>query len=1018
MCLNELRASFRSPSAAYRSYPFYSLNGKLKPDEVARQVRDMHSHGMGGFFLHSREGLESAYMGEEWMQAIEAAISAAKETGSYAWLYDEDRFPSGGAGGLVQGADRQHYSAKAITVALQDTPCAEADAFCFAVQIKDGKLLQARKLTSTPPLADDEQVAVFRVEVSAPCEWFNNEAPPDNLNPDAIAQFIAVTHEKYRERFGAEFGKTVRGIFTDEPNIADFRCKYTPGRDWLPWTNGFWELFEERRGYRLEEQLPALFWEGSDTPTIRHDYWKTITERFCMSYSKQLGAWCSENNLMLTGHYMGETVLSFAARMSGAIMPHYYYQQMPGIDALTDATTEYLTAKQCSSVANQLGRRSICEMYGCAGWEFSFEGQKAVGDWLYAMGIDTRCQHHALYSSCGCRKRDYPPTFNEISCWWEHNGVMEDYFGRLSAALAGGKAVRKVLLIHPQASAWLTTGPGYCTDFVWHVDDSAANKLQARLEQVMHTLLGNHIDFDFGDEMIIEQLASVTEDRLTIGQMEYPIVVLPFLRTLSKTALALLNTFTDQGGKVVVLGDELRLVDGRPDPAIDTLLCRRNVTVLSSAAALPPYIRSIGPAQLSIQNDACQEQDQLYSLLKEFDDHYVLFLANNNREAGCIVNITLPFSGKVERWDPLSGAIQETAVWESGETVSFPHRFDPTGSALYIIEKGAAPKRLTAAPILPHAIPDYAPKHLFPAKAKVSRSHPNVLLLDTCSYQLDGGAWSVPMQVWQAQKIVREQLGMPQIHSNGSPQRYRWVDTPHQNDDTPLKLRFTFLVDRVPEGVVRLAVEKPEPYAFALNGVPIAANPDGWYFDRELRTLPLPSLHAGINEIILSCAYKNRYELEDIFLLGDFGVTTERVITAEPEEIRIGDWGAQGYFHYAGSLTYHYRFTWDTAVGAALVLEECDAVTVHVRVNGQDVGDLPWRSVDGLEISDYLVDGENTLDIEVMGSQRNLFGLFHQVGIHNPWTDWTFFTRAGAREDPEYITKRYGLLKRPYLRMK
>ena len=155
-----------------------------------------------------------------------------------------------------------------------------------------------------------------------------------------------------------------------------------------------------------------------------------------------------------------------------------------------------------------------------------------------------------------------------------------------------------------------------------------------------------------------------------------------------------------------------------------------------------------------------------------------------------------------------------------------------------------------------------------------------------------------------------------------------------------------------------------------------------------------------------------------MYLLGDFGVTADRVIAAEPEEIRIGDWGPQGYFHYAGSLTYHYTFEWDDRGNAELVLEEFKAVTIHVRVNGKNAGDMPWHCTEGLDISQYLREGQNTLEIEVVGSQRNVFGLFHQTGVQNVWTDWTFFSRDGSREDPEYVTWPYGLFKRPYIRIK
>ena len=38
------------------------------------------------------------------------------------------------------------------------------------------------------------------------------------------------------------------------------------------------------------------------------------------------------------------------------------------------------------------------------------------------------------------------------------------------------------------------------------------------------------------------------------------------------------------------------------------------------------------------------------------------------------------------------------------------------------------------------------------------------------------------IEVWKAQKEIRENLEMRQIYHNGLEQRYRWVNTRHKND--------------------------------------------------------------------------------------------------------------------------------------------------------------------------------------------------------------------------------------------
>ena len=92
---------FVSPGAEYRGLPFWSWNGKLEPEKLRRQIRSFHEMGFGGFFMHSRVGLETPYLGKEWFECIRASIDEAEKRNMLACLYDEDRWASGAAGGFV-----------------------------------------------------------------------------------------------------------------------------------------------------------------------------------------------------------------------------------------------------------------------------------------------------------------------------------------------------------------------------------------------------------------------------------------------------------------------------------------------------------------------------------------------------------------------------------------------------------------------------------------------------------------------------------------------------------------------------------------------------------------------------------------------------------------------------------------------------------------------------------------------------------------------------------------------------
>ena len=85
----------------FRGAPFWSWNDDLDPEELRRQVRSMCESGMGGFFMHARSGLITPYMSQEYFDCHRACIEEAKRLGMGAWLYDEDCWPSGFAGGMM-----------------------------------------------------------------------------------------------------------------------------------------------------------------------------------------------------------------------------------------------------------------------------------------------------------------------------------------------------------------------------------------------------------------------------------------------------------------------------------------------------------------------------------------------------------------------------------------------------------------------------------------------------------------------------------------------------------------------------------------------------------------------------------------------------------------------------------------------------------------------------------------------------------------------------------------------------
>jgi hypothetical protein len=94
-------ALFANPPAEFRPVPFWSWNDHLDVERLIEQQRSLRRAGMGGFFMHSRPGIMTPFLSDEWFAAIKACIEEARASGMQAWLYDEWSFPSGFAGGAV-----------------------------------------------------------------------------------------------------------------------------------------------------------------------------------------------------------------------------------------------------------------------------------------------------------------------------------------------------------------------------------------------------------------------------------------------------------------------------------------------------------------------------------------------------------------------------------------------------------------------------------------------------------------------------------------------------------------------------------------------------------------------------------------------------------------------------------------------------------------------------------------------------------------------------------------------------
>ncbi|NDJ54409.1 MAG: glycoside hydrolase, partial [Chloroflexi bacterium] len=403
-------SQFKTPPNQYRELPFWSWNDDLDPAEVARQVKLFAHAGWGGFFIHARSGLKTPYLSEQWMACVGAAVDAAKEHGLTAWLYDEDKWPSGFAGGLSVAANPAHRMMH-LFCSIDDKPALIAERIAmFQAREVEGELIDIRPV-DTPSLQDsaDRLIQFYPQHLPLGIGKFNGYSYLSMLDPEAVRGFIETTHEAYKAHLGAHFGSTIPGIFTDEPAYLTDKG-IDPSQVMLPWTDELPRLYQERSGRDLLPELASLFFDVGDYHQVRYEFWATVTQRFVDSYTKQIADWCAANHLKSTGHLMHEDTLTRQVERIGSAMQHYAHMHIPGVDNLARTINEgwgtVLTLKQLDSVVSQMGKeRALVENYGASGYDFAHHGRKWIGEWAYVLGANLNNPHLAAYSLRGARKR-------------------------------------------------------------------------------------------------------------------------------------------------------------------------------------------------------------------------------------------------------------------------------------------------------------------------------------------------------------------------------------------------------------------------------------------------------------------------------------------------------------------------------------------------------------------------------------------------------------------------------------
>jgi hypothetical protein len=554
---------FHNPPREYGILPFWFLNGELDPEEMLYQLREFRDKGMPGIILHGRYGLETAYIGETYLDRIHFAVEEAEKLGLQTWIYDEMNWPSGTADKRVLQArpDLAERYIECMNFTIRGpwfTYLTGADSRYLDFEKSTPVAAFAIRLDGAEEVIDLTPNLSFRDVIP----W---EAPPGNwrllyivekiadyyidaLNPEATAEFLRLGFDPYVSAVNGKMSSQMLGFYTDEPAMH----YYLSGADnaVVPWTKDMFRRFQARNGYNLRPRLPDLFFDiRPDSARVRYDFYNTLTDFYSQAYYQQIHEWCQQHNVLFTGHLLYEEWLRRLIRVEGNLFKHYPHMDVVGVDHLypiignQDRPEEHVAMKVGSSAAHQFGSpRLLCESFGGMFMDATMQRMKWIADWEYVLGVNLLNPHGFHYTLEGPRKRDWPPSMFYQYPWWRYYGDFSNYISRLSHLLSGGRHIAKVAVIWPMNSMLATYTP------------QAHNALGDRTERdfniLTDLLLRLHYDFDYLDEDMLAN-AELQGNTIRIRDEAYQLVVLPPMTHLKLRTLEHLEKFITQGGRVL-----------------------------------------------------------------------------------------------------------------------------------------------------------------------------------------------------------------------------------------------------------------------------------------------------------------------------------------------------------------------------------------------------------------------------------------------------------------------------------
>ncbi|WJH33133.1 hypothetical protein N6H14_23650 [Paenibacillus sp. CC-CFT747] len=500
------------------------------------------------------------------------------------------------------------------------------------------------------------------------------------LDPEAAAVLMDRVHGELERRFPNDLGKTLAGSFQDE---------LPPMPLWSPDVPA---LYAERYGEDLLGKLAALFDDIEGAEEVRRRVYAIAAELAQQSWFIPLGSWHKKHGMLIGCDQAGparRVDVHGSQRLYLDYFRTHRWYNAPGSDMDGEIKPH------SSMVHLNEGSRVWLEAFHSSGWGGTIEETMHwLVPWLQA-GATLFSPHAVYYSTRGGWWEWAPPDTGWRQPYFEHYGIFADTVSRVCRLLSSGTHVADIAVHYPSYAA-----VGYLSlDDIKPMEHPMAASNRDPNEKITHlhegfrdvsgtvnrrdtaaypgALRSAHRDFDILDDSAIERAEITAEGGLALAGEQFRVLVLSGTTIMTDQALAHVNQMLEQGG--LVIGVNVPETEQAALPgAVYVATAEEAATLIERR--LPKRVEGPG---LSLHRTV--DGADVYLLMPA--DGSLLRMhepADGQTEALQPAAYRLRTAGTPQRWDPVTGRIEEMAYRRNGEYIELDVSFADWPAALIV----------------------------------------------------------------------------------------------------------------------------------------------------------------------------------------------------------------------------------------------------------------------------------------------------------------------------------------------